>query len=270
MNKSKKERQRKADMCEQLFEHLGSFPSHPVPSTSAEEWYQWHGYCADGCIGGRIHFELLWKAWKRKWVCKAEFEWDDLNDYHASGTWSSSCTNGVCGPKELERWRSRSRAWYATLASLTTFGCPALSLGANPIHRVLMPVGKSAWQIYNVDDYGEDTSVNEVTYVDRIKCRQNLAQVILEQPVKRKKRRKENNETYRTRSSLKESLSSKTSCKVKAGNCSESTINWGGWLKRGIWSLIAYTLRSFGCRTVDSFCISCSTCFNFFLPWVVV
>ena len=62
MNKSQKERQRKTDMHEQLFERLGTFPSHPVPSTSAEERYQRHGYRADGCIGGRIHFELLWKA----------------------------------------------------------------------------------------------------------------------------------------------------------------------------------------------------------------
>ena len=50
-------------MHEWPFEHLGTFPSHQDPSTFAEERFQWRGCRAHECIGGKIHFELLWRAY---------------------------------------------------------------------------------------------------------------------------------------------------------------------------------------------------------------
>ena len=155
--------------------------------------------------------------------------------YHASGTWYSSCTIGVCGPKELDLWRSRSRVWYAALPSLIAFVCPTVSLGANPIHRVLMPVGSNdiRYIMWMTNEKYIHTSVNEVAYVNRIQCCQNLTEIILKKAVKWKKSNKKKKRTE-TRSSLKTSLSSNTSCKVNAGSCSESIVNWGGPLECGM------------------------------------
>ena len=155
--------------------------------------------------------------------------------YHASGTWYSSCTIGVCGPKELDLWRSRSRVWYAALPSLIAFVCPTVSLGANPIHRVLMPVGSNDHQVHHVNDQREiytylcersrlceSHSMLSKSDWDNPK---NSSQV---KEIQQKKKRTE------TRSSLKTSLSSNTSCNVNAGSCSESTVNWGGPLECGM------------------------------------
>ena len=50
-------------MHEWPFEHLGTSPSHQDPSTSEEERCQQRGCRADECIRGKIHFELLWRAY---------------------------------------------------------------------------------------------------------------------------------------------------------------------------------------------------------------
>ena len=143
---------KKTDKHEWPFEHLGTSPSHQDPSTSEEERCQQHGCRADECIRGKIPFELLWRAYPgMRWgYSRMKSKWWSI--YHASGTGYSSCTFGVCGPKELDLWRSRSRVWYATLPSLIAFVCPTVSLGANPIHRVLMPVGSNDHQVHDVND----------------------------------------------------------------------------------------------------------------------
>ena len=50
-------------MHEWPFEHLGTSPSHQDPSTSEGERCQQREYRADECIEGKIHFELLWRAY---------------------------------------------------------------------------------------------------------------------------------------------------------------------------------------------------------------
>ena len=103
--------------------------------------------------------DSFWTSLESLFRDKMSIQSQGLNErvierYHASGTWNSSGITGVCGPKELDLLRSRSRVWYATLPSLITFCCPTFSLGASPTHRVLMPIGNDhqhVW-VHNVND----------------------------------------------------------------------------------------------------------------------
>ena len=73
-------------MHEWPFEHLGTSPSHQDPSASEEERYQQRGCRADECIRGKIHFELLWRAYPGN---KMGYSWVKskwIKYYQASGT----------------------------------------------------------------------------------------------------------------------------------------------------------------------------------------